>query len=117
MAEQGSHKPRVGGSSPPAATTLHGGGARLRLALEPALPLLPLPAEPLLVSTLRDGVDDADENAEHDDAGAEKDGRHTQEAPARGIMNRSYRRGKLSPNKPWRLKSAQPSARLFPRDP
>ena len=59
MAEQGSHKPRVGGSSPPAATT------HLRLAVQQALPLLPLFLGPTHASPLRDGVDDADEGQGH----------------------------------------------------
>lgn len=67
--------PRVGGSS----SSRH---HHLRLAVQPALPLLPLFLGPTQASPLRDGVDDADE-------GGEDHGRESDEGQGHGRQGRS----------------------------
>jgi hypothetical protein len=66
----------------------------LLLAVERALPLLPLPLDAALMPALRDGVNDARQDAEHDDRENSENGeRHRRVERAGGLMIRSYRGG------------------------
>ena len=66
---------------------------RLRLAVERALPLFPLPLDAALLPALRDGVDDAQQDAEHHGRDSEEGKHHGRKRRAGVLMNRSYRRG------------------------
>ncbi len=64
-----------------------------QLAVEGALPLFPLPLDATLLSPLRDGVDDPQEDAEHHRRDPEDSERHGRHRRAIELMIRSYRSG------------------------
>src|SRR5690242_5027687 len=66
---------------------------RLRLAVERALALLPLPLDAALLAALRDRMDDGRENGEHHGRDPAEGERHGWGGRGEDTMNRSYRRG------------------------
>jgi hypothetical protein len=75
------------GGSAPAARIRR--AAALRLAVEGALALFPLRLHAALLTTLRDGVDDAEQDAEHHRRDADEGERHGRRHRAIELMNRS----------------------------